>query len=88
MTPSRWAGSAAITEEGFKKFALNKNVKAIRDTTCAEDERRTFGAAKVHKIEGSGGIDCTCVISTTPPMPRCSGMSYLDTAGSLPRIRN
>lgn len=58
-----WFCRIGIAEEGFKKSALNKNIKAIRDTTWQKINAELLGHAKAHKIEKGREvrIDCTCV---------------------------
>lgn len=58
-----WFCRIGIAEEGFKKSALNKNIKAIRDTTWRKINAELLGHAKAHKIEKGREvrIDCTCV---------------------------
>jgi IS5 family transposase len=58
-----WFCRIGIAEEGFKKSALNKNIKAIRDTTWQKINAELLGHAKSHKIEKGRKvrIDCTCV---------------------------
>ncbi len=58
-----WFCRIGIAQEGFKKSALNKNIKAIRDTTWQKINAELLGHAKTHKIEKGREvrIDCTCV---------------------------
>jgi IS5 family transposase len=58
-----WFCRIGIAEEGFKKSALNKNIKAIRDTTWQKINTELLGHAQSHKIEKGREvrIDCTCV---------------------------
>ena len=60
-----WFCHIGITEKGFKKSALNKNIKAIRDTTWQIINSDLLGYAKAHDIEKGRKvrIDCTCVES-------------------------
>lgn len=73
-----WFCRIGIAEEGFKKSALNKNIKAIRDITWQKINAELLGHAKAHKIERVGKCALTAPvsrpISTTLPMRRCSGM--------------
>ena len=54
-----------IADSGFKKSALNKNIKAISDETLREINNITIGQAKLDGIEKGREvrIDCTCVES-------------------------
>lgn len=54
-----------IADEGFKKSALNNNVKAISDTTWEAINKHIVGYAKQEKIERGREtrIDCTVVES-------------------------
>ncbi len=54
-----------ITDKGFKKSALNKNIKAISENTWRAIHREILGYAKENKIEKGREvrIDCTVVES-------------------------
>lgn len=54
-----------IADTGFKKSALNKNIKAISDSTLREINKILMGYAKSEGIEKGREvrIDCTCVAS-------------------------
>lgn len=54
-----------IADKGFKKSALNKNIKAISDETLREINNILIGYAKSEGIEKGREvrIDCTCVES-------------------------
>ena len=58
-----WFCRIGITDKGFKKSALNKNIKAISDTTWQMINTELLGYAKEQKIEKGRRvrIDCTCV---------------------------
>jgi len=54
-----------IADKGFKKSALNKNIKAISESTWLGIHKELIGYAKQHKIEKGREvrIDCTVVES-------------------------
>jgi len=60
-----WFCRIGIADKGFKKSALNKNIKAISDTTWQMINADLLGYAKQKKIEKGRKvrIDCTCVES-------------------------
>ena len=60
-----WFCRIGIAEKGFKKSALNKNIKAISDTTWEMINTDLLGYAKQKEIEKGRKvrIDCTCVAS-------------------------
>jgi len=60
-----WFCRIGIADKGFKKSALNKNIKAISDTTWQMINTDLLGYAKAEKIEKGRKvrIDCTCVES-------------------------
>jgi IS5 family transposase len=60
-----WFCRIGIADKGFKKSALNKNIKAISDTTWQMINTDLLGYAKAKKIEKGRKvrIDCTCVES-------------------------
>jgi len=60
-----WFCRIGIAGKGFKKSALNKNIKAISDTTWQMINTDLLGYAKQEKIEKGRKvrIDCTCVES-------------------------
>ena len=59
----RWFCRIGIADKGFKKSALNKNIKAISDSTWQMINTDVLGYAKEKKIEKGRQvrIDCTCV---------------------------
>jgi IS5 family transposase len=59
----RWFCRIGIAEQGFKKSALNKNIKAISDETWEAINRNILGYAKQENIEKGRQVrvDCTCV---------------------------
>ena len=61
----RWFCRIGIADEGFKKSALNRNIKAITDQTWEMIHRDILGYAKQENIEKGRTvrIDCTCVES-------------------------
>ncbi len=61
----RWFCRIGIGEEGFKKSALNRNIKAISDNTWEMINRSLLHYAKDEKIEKGRQVrtDCTCVES-------------------------
>lgn len=61
----RWFCRIGITEEGFKKSALNRNIKVISDQTWELINRDILGYARQEDIEKGRQIrtDCTCVES-------------------------
>jgi IS5 family transposase len=60
-----WFCRIGIADKGFKKSALNKNIKAISATTWQMINTDLLGYAKKEKIEKGRKvrIDCTCVES-------------------------
>ena len=60
-----WFCRIGIAAKGFKKSALNKNIKAISDTTWRMINTDLLGYAKDETIEKGRKvrIDCTCVES-------------------------
>ncbi len=60
-----WFCRIGIADKGFKKSALNKNIKAISADTWAMINSDLLGYAKNEKIEKGRKvrIDCTCVES-------------------------
>ena len=58
-----WFCRIGIGDKGYKKSALNKNIKAITDTTWQMINTELLGYAKEEKIEKGRTvrIDCTCV---------------------------
>jgi IS5 family transposase len=61
----RWFCRIGIGEDGFKKSALNRNIKAISDNTWEMINKSLLGYAKDEKIEKGRQVrtDCTCVES-------------------------
>jgi transposase, IS5 family len=61
----RWFCRIGMTEEGFKKSALNRNIKVIGDQTWEMINRDILGFAQQEKIEKNRKVrtDCTCVES-------------------------
>ncbi len=61
----RWFCRIGMAEEGFKKSALNRNIKAISDQTWEMINRDILGYAKKEDIEKGRKVrtDCTCVES-------------------------
>ena len=61
----RWFCRIGLTDEGFKKSALNKNIKAISEKTWQAINARILGYAKEENIEKGRAVrvDCTCVES-------------------------
>lgn len=61
----RWFCRIGMAEEGFKKSALNRNIKAISDQTWEMINRDILGYAKQENIEKGRTVrtDCTCVES-------------------------
>ena len=61
----RWFCRIGIADEGFKKSALNRNIKAITDRTWEMINRDILGCAKEENIEKGRVVrtDCTCVES-------------------------
>ena len=61
----RWFCRIGIAEEGFKKSALNRNIKVISDQTWEMINRTVLGYAKNEAIEKGRIVrtDCTCVES-------------------------
>jgi len=64
-----WFCRIGISDKGFKKSALNKNIKAISDTTWQMINTELLGYAKEQKIEKGRKvrIDCTCVETNIHP---------------------
>ena len=61
----RWFCRIGIAEEGFKKSALNGNIKAISEQSWEMINRELLGYAEKGKIEKGRTVrtDCTCVES-------------------------
>ena len=61
----RWFCRIGIAEEGFKKSALNRNIKVVSDQSWETINRDILGFAKQEKIEKGRTVrtDCTCVES-------------------------
>lgn len=61
----RWFCRIGIAEEGFKKSALNRNIKAITAQTWEMIHRDILGYGKKENIEKGRTVrtDCTCVES-------------------------
>ena len=61
----RWFCRIGLAEVGFKKSALNRNIKAISDQTWESINRVMLGYAKQEGIEKGRKVrtDCTCVES-------------------------
>jgi IS5 family transposase len=61
----RWFCRIGIAHEGFKKSALNRNIKAITDQSWEMIHRDILGYAKQENIEKGRTVrtDCTCVES-------------------------
>lgn len=61
----RWFCRIGIAEEGFKKSALNRNIKAIFDQSWEMINREFLGYAEKEKIEKGRNVrtDCTYVES-------------------------
>lgn len=61
----RWFCRIGIAEEGFKKSALNRNIKVISDQTWEVINRYLLGYAVRENIEKGRTVrtDCTCVES-------------------------
>jgi IS5 family transposase len=61
----RWFCRIGMVEEGFKKSALNRNIKVISDQTWEMINRDILGYAKQEGIEKGRKVrtDCTCVES-------------------------
>jgi transposase, IS5 family len=61
----RWFCRIGMAEEGFKKSALNRNIKAISDQTWEIINREILGYAEKRGIERGRKVrtDCTCVES-------------------------
>ena len=64
-----WFCRIGFGDKGFKKSALNKNIKAISSTTWESINADFIGYAKKDKIEKGRKvrIDCTCVESNIHP---------------------
>jgi len=61
----RWFCRIGIADEGFKKSALNRNIKSLSDKTWEMINRDLLGFAKRQNIETGRTVrtDCTCVES-------------------------
>lgn len=61
----RWFCRIGIADKGFKKSALNRNIKSISAQTWELINRELLGFAKEEKIEKGRTVrtDCTCVES-------------------------
>ena len=61
----RWFCRIGIADEGFRKSALNRNIKAITDQTWEMINHHILGYAQTHNIEKGRKVrtDCTCVES-------------------------
>lgn len=61
----RWFCRIGIADEGFKKSALNRNIKCISEQTWEIINRELLGFAEKEKIEKGRTVrtDCTCVES-------------------------
>ena len=61
----RWFCRIGLAEEGFKKSALNRNIKVITDQTWEIINRQILGYAQINNIEKGRKVrtDCTCVES-------------------------
>jgi len=61
----RWFCRIGIADEGFKKSALNRNIKCISERTWEIINRELLGFAEQEKIEKGRTVrtDCTCVES-------------------------
>lgn len=61
----RWFCRIGIADEGFKKSALNRNIKCISEQTWEIINRELLGFAEQEKIEKGRTVrtDCTCVES-------------------------
>lgn len=61
----RWFCRIGIADEGFKKSALNRNIKCISEQTWEIINRELLGFADKEKIEKGRTVrtDCTCVES-------------------------
>ncbi len=61
----RWFCRIGIVEEGFKKSALNRNIKVVSDQSWEIINRQILGYAKQEGIEKGRKVrtDCTCVES-------------------------
>ena len=61
----RWFCRIGIVDEGFKKSALNRNIKCISEQTWEIINRELLGFAEKEKIEKGRTVrtDCTCVES-------------------------
>ena len=61
----RWFCRIGIADEGFKKSALNRNIKVITDQTWETINHQILGYAKIHNLENGRKVrtDCTCVES-------------------------
>lgn len=81
-----WFCRIGIADKGFKKSALNKNIKAISATTWQMINTELLGYANKKKIEKGRKvrIDCTCVESNIHP-PTDSTLLW-DTVRVLTRL--
>jgi len=61
----RWFCRIGMADEGFKKSALNRNIKVISDQTWEMINHQILGYAQIHGIEKGRKVrtDCTCVES-------------------------
>jgi IS5 family transposase len=61
----RWFCRIGIAEEGFKKSALNRNIKVVSDQSWEMINRQILGYAEQEGIEKGRKVrtDCTCVES-------------------------
>ena len=61
----RWFCRIGMADEGFKKSALNRNIKMISDQTWELINRQILGYAQINNIEKGRKVrtDCTCVES-------------------------
>ena len=84
----RWFCRIGIAEEGFKKSALNRNIKTISDQTWEMINRDILGYADQEKVEKGRKVrtDCTCVESNIHP-PRDSSQLW-DCVRVLTRLIN
>ena len=82
----RWFCRIGIADEGFKKSALNKNIKAISEQTWQAINRHILGYAKKENIEKGRTVrvDCTSVESNIHD-PRDSNLLW-DSVRVLTRL--
>jgi len=73
----RWFCRIGIGEEGFRKSALNRNIRAISEYTWEMINRSLLDYAKAEKIEKGREVrtDCTCV-ETNIHEPTDSSLLY------------